>query len=624
MHIDIGKASAPCGLREPSAGADVILCAIEAAFLLAVAKPGHRFAEHRRALLANPRPPGLHFVPERHTVWTDETGLLVLGIWQGGFGSPSEPGERWFVSDRGIVASIGSLRWSGDSWSPEASWARRLSAALEGTSLRGLTHDLRGVFSIVTLSNSGEGEIASDPLGFNFVYHGDNRELSAVSSRATLCAHVLADEGSRPARDHLAACWPAYSRHWIGERTGYSEVRLVRPGTVIKITCREAPSIDVDRTPWMPADDLHDRTRPELLDLAYEELADTIRNSLSLPGDSHRVDLTGGKDTRLIASIVLREGLTDCFLFQTFGPPTLPDVRVATGLARRFGLRHEVRFEPPSHSETFDERIRSFVAITGGMANLWYQRTRHDQSPEIQISGTHGLLLRSKNRVDEHAKSDADLLLGLDKMRFGAARVLQPQVLNQLRDECVHELLDPSVPGSAMDRFDSFDLRASQRHLFGALGDLESNVRITPLTSTRLVQIAYALGGPARISELIHVELIRRYSDALAGYPFAEEKWRRPPPDLALDTSAIESPRGVSHADGKAQLVERLQASSFDERSDALRDVMSDTQNPAWDYVDRSAAIAALDRFADLHPWERIELFGAATAALWCGEDLGV
>jgi hypothetical protein len=29
---------------------------------------------------------------------------------------------------------------------------------------------------------------------------------------------------------------------------------------------------------------------------------------------------------------------------------------------------------------------------------------------------------------------------------------------------------------------------------------------------------------------------------------------------------------------------------------------MSDTQDPAWDYVDRSAAIAALDRFADLHP----------------------
>src|SRR5215211_7456581 len=108
---------------------------------------------------------------------------------------------------------------------------------------------------------------------------------------------------------------------------------------------------------------------------------------------------------------------------------------------------------------------------------------------------------------------------------------------------------------------------------------------------------------------------MRRYSDELASYPFAQEKWRRPPPDLPLDTSAIESPEEIPHADGKAQLVERLQVSSFGERSAVLRDVMSDMQNPAWDYVDRSAAIAAIDRFADLHPWERIELFGAATAA---------
>jgi hypothetical protein len=175
-----------------------------------------------------------------------------------------------------------------------------------------------------------------------------------------------------------------------------------------------------------------------------------------------------------------------------------------------------------------------------------------------------------------------------------------------------------------MDRFDSFDLRASQRHLFGALGDLEPDVRITPLTSTRLVQIAYALGGTARISEVIHVELMRRYPDELASYPFAQEKWRRPPPDLTLDSSVTESPAELPHADGKAQLVERLQVSSFGERSAVLRNLMSDTQNPAWDYVDRSGAIAALDRFADLHPWQRVELFGAATAAIWCGEDLGV
>jgi hypothetical protein len=483
---------------------------------------------------------------------------------------------------------------------------------------------LRGVFSIVDLRATGEGAIASDPLGFSLIFCGDKPDVSAVSSRASLCAWALTEKGSRPARDAVAACWPAYSRHWIGDRTGYRDVRLLAPGALVKVAPHKPPSIEMDKTPWMPTDDLRDLTTSQLLDLAYDELADAVRTTVDLPGGSYRADLTGGKDTRLITAVALREGLADSFSFQTFGPPNLPDVRVATEVAQRFGLRHEVRFEPPAHRQTFEERIRAFVKATDGMANLWYMRTRNRGWPEIRMSGTHGLLLRSKSRVDEQARSDADLVRGLDKMRFGAARILRPEVVRELRDASLAELLDPDVTGSLIDRFDSFDLRASQRHLLGALGDLESDVRITPLTSTKLVQVAYALGGSARISELIHLELTRRYSDALAAHPFAEEKWRRPPPDLPLSVAADISPTGVATPADKAQLVQRMQVGSFPERSKALREVLSDPHNPAWDFVDRPATIAALDRFGDLAPWERIELFGAATAAIWLGDDLGV
>jgi hypothetical protein len=55
-----------------------------------------------------------------------------------------------------------------------------------------------------------------------------------------------------------------------------------------------------------------------------------------------------------------------------------------------------------------------------------------------------------------------------------------------------------------------------------------------------------------------------------------------------------------------------------------LRAVLSDTHNPAWDYIDRPATIAALDRFGDLAAWERIALYGAVTAAIWLGDDLDV
>src|SRR5262249_9720673 len=163
-----------------------------------------------------------------------------------------------------------------------------------------------------------------------------------------------------------------------------------------------------------------------------------------------------------------------------------------------------------------------------------------------------------KSRVDERARTEADLIQGLDKMRFGAAGILRPEVVHELRDQSLDDLLDPHVGGSLIDRFDSFDLRASQRHLFGALGDLESDVRITPITSARLVQIAYALGGSARIAELIHIELTRRFSDELAAHPFADEKWRRPPPDLEIAVSGASQAKRGAAPDEKPQLVQRM------------------------------------------------------------------
>jgi hypothetical protein len=53
---------------------------IDAAFLLLVPTPGEQLAEHRRALVTNPDPRGLHFSPQDHCFWADTNGALALGI----------------------------------------------------------------------------------------------------------------------------------------------------------------------------------------------------------------------------------------------------------------------------------------------------------------------------------------------------------------------------------------------------------------------------------------------------------------------------------------------------------------------------------------------------------------
>jgi len=591
------------------------------------ASPGRALAHSRVALAHDPRPPGLHFEPTRHHVWTDDAGDVILALWQGGLGTPGTDCERWFDGRRGIVASTGALRWSGRPWAAEASWAREIDRELERRPLRELVRDLRGVFTIVDLHADGTGEIATDPLGFSFVFHGRADACVAVSSRAALCALACAGAQARPRRDLLASCWPAYSRHWIGLRTGYEDVRLVPPGARVVLTRDRELRVETEREPWMPPDELRDLTTEHLLDAAYEDLADTVRATVTLPGGEYRADLTGGKDSRLIASLVMSERLTDQFVFQTFGPPTLADVQVASRVAERFGLRHERRFDLPPARE-YPERARAFIRASSGMTNLWTLKEPREAWPEIRATGVSGLLLRSKAKVSERASSEEDLVRALDSMRFGATDVLRPETRAALRAATLDELLDPTVGGTLMDRFDSFDLRASQRHLLGLLEELETDIRIKPLASHRAVNVAYALGGAARAGEAIHLQLIRRHSEALCAFPFAGEKWRRPPADLTLDPTppitGDTTPAASAPGAKDESLVARMQRTSFVNRADFFREVLSDGANPAWDVIDRTATLGLVERFEALNAMQRVEVFGAIGAAIWIGEDLGV
>jgi hypothetical protein len=66
----------------------------------------------------------------------------------------------------------------------------------------------------------------------------------------------------------------------------------------------------------------------------------------------------------------------------------------------------------------------------------------------------------------------------------------------------------------------------------------------------------------------------------------------------------------------------RIQDDTFDERRSALLEILADTSNPAWDVVDRTATISALDRFDSLAHLERRQLSGAITAAIWMEGDV--
>ena len=127
-------------------------------------------------------------------------------------------------------------------------------------------------------------------------------------------------------------------------------------------------------------------TLPILLVLAYRQA--------QVPARALLANITGGRDSRLVLALMLSEGITDQFVFTTFGSPQLPDTIVATAIADRFGLDHRAATRPaPSESlasavaaamasepVTYEQRIRDHLWVTSGLLSIWdlrgWSRTR--------------------------------------------------------------------------------------------------------------------------------------------------------------------------------------------------------------------------------------------------------
>ena len=149
----------------------------------------------------------------------------------------------------------------------------------------------------------------------------------------------------------------------------------------------------------------------------------------------------------------------------------------------------------------------------------------------------------------------------------------------------------------------------------GAREELPGTHPMLPLYSRTTVRAAMSMASPDRHAELLFGEVMRRASDVLVDHRFTDPGWDdrarahlgRPARPLAAMTSPTVKP---------SSLVETLYVQA-DERIQVLAALFGNRDNPAWDYIDRDACLAALGRYPTLRTGHRYELFGAATVALW-------
>lgn len=620
-----------------------------AAVLVVAAAPGRRIPEHVRDLVAAPDPGGLPFRVRRHHHWRSHDGDLLVGVWEHHEG-PED--AHWRADGADLAVLVGRWRRPGGRWETPVRSVAAFAELAERMGLAAAATGALGTFVGVTARADGTATVVGDPLGFASLLRGDTDQVTALASSAALCARALAPAGARPARDPLGPAWHALAPHPVGDRTGFAGVRQLPGSTAVALSPGRRPRAVASPAPTALTGEKASpgtAAAEAALDAVQAAVADELRAALAVPAPVHHLDLTGGKDSRLVLAVAVAEGLADRFVLRTAGPPTLGDVQVATDVASRLGLRHETGNVWPGSRAPYGERVARFLAATGGMANVWNLKAPRDAPARVRVSGQSGECLRAQLPVRPRPASlDAVVRRIRAGIHQGSLGLVVPEVLALLDDELDRALGEYDHDGpDPLDLVGAFNVRHRAGPFRRGMDDLESDVRAWPLVAPAAVAAAFSLDAGARQDEVVHRELIARAGHGLVDLPFAGTRWPPPsgprpaavppaerpsepplgPPEHEPGPSPVpQPPTGPGRsperpASGKATpLAAHSQGLAHAERDALVDDVLADAGNPAWEVLDRTRALDARARYDELAAHGRRQLLGAVTLALWLAE----
>ena len=597
-------------------------------FVLIARKAGGTVAPHVHEFLSRADTPELHFEPESHIRWSDTAGAVHFAGWQAGT-DLFEMGSHWKVDDFGLTAFAGRPLPSEGSWGTDDSWAAQLASRFRRRPLAQSLEDLRGGWSAVSVGSDGRGCITSDPLGFEILYLAETSDFTAISNRAPLAARLITQAGHDPLRDPLGVGWLVHSGYLIGDATGFEGVRAIAAGRWVQLDPATGATVRTwSEDPWFFGDTGHTDDVDELIVLVRDDIASALKAMVDLPASQHVADITGGKDSRLILALLIAEGLADRLQFQTGGAPSAPDVMIATDIANRFRLKHNAF--PLGRSSSFDaeERLRTHVFRVAGMLGAWDLLSPMPSLRRVHISGGSGEILRTNYSGYPLELSSADEVLRVFQtaMQFDSLGLLNRDVREHFDREAAASLLaSQDRVREPLDLIDVFYLRNRWRRWLGTGQDTDFQNRLFPLHSLVGVRTGFAIGARRRRNDFIPFEVIRRCSPALAKVPLAGAPWAdellQDLPDAEEFRTAMPAPLPAD-TEPQQRPQRSWQAELLEDNVEIFRKfLVADPDHPLYRLINRDAAVAAVDGTRDLTLMQRIQLFGAVTAAIWLGGE---
>lgn len=295
--------------------------------------------------------------------------------------------------------------------------------------------------------------LVTDKLGSRSCYVARDHGFQFATAVDALLPYL-----SDPDLDLQAASDLLLMGHLWGDRTLVSQVRAVRPATVMEV-------VDGDVTAtryWKPDYSPHPRGEDYLSELArrYEQAAG--RYARTLPAGSG-IWLSGGLDSRTTAAALLKHGSSDGFdTLVGYGydanPPTNDNPRIAAEVAKALGIDYH---QVPLTGESFAADFERVIEATDGMLR-W--NTAANLSPSYHVDEDVPVLLEGMQGelVGDHllryhldpARSVTETQLSSESSTTveTVEALLRPEVdpLGTLRDEAMRTT-EPTHRGKVMD-----------------------------------------------------------------------------------------------------------------------------------------------------------------------------
>ena len=426
---------------------------------------------------------------------------------------------------------------------PRRAWRTARCAPSVPAGPRLLADSLHGCFNVVAV-DPDQGLLAfGDFSGLFPLYWRNDGDLLVVSNRSTTVREVFGAKGwsLRP------MAWLLGHNNLFGPDVPAEGISSLPPGRQLRAPWATG-SASIERGPtwvWPGSADVAQpgNLAPERWDEVTEHMVEGFRD-LGQVQQPLRLQLTGGKDTRVVLALALAALGADGVETYTRDSLNRPELACASHVAEVAGVRHEIEgaaerdsrgpstpAQVPFDAETHWARVRQHAYRYESIVCPWDGAAQPLVGTTVSVGGFGGELYRRSHskrfRTADGGSLEqmADLFVDFHQPHDPMGVLTEEQ--GRFQERWLREWVAEAATETRLDLLpERFYVENRLGHWNGPLGqNTPTRIVINPLLSNLATSVNLTLSAEERSAERFHYEVIRRTAPGLLDLPFYRDAW---------------------------------------------------------------------------------------------------